>query len=224
MPATPSFPGFPKEAISFLRELRAHNERAWFNERKSIYEREIKLPAKAFSTVMAARLEDLTAKRHGYKIFRIHRDVRFSKDKTPYNTHLHIAFIPEHGQAKPPCWFFGLDPEKLTLGAGIFAFDKGGLERYRKRVLDGDGAALADMMGKLERQGARFGKPDLKRVPSGYPKDHPEADLLRYKGLSAWIDHPDPNAATKPDLTDGCTADFARLKPVFGWLETMAVA
>ena len=167
---------------------------------------------------MAAALETLTDEPHGHKIFRIHRDVRFSKDKTPYNTHLHIAFMSASRSSAAPSWFFGLDPDSLTLGTGIFAFDKADLGRFRERVLGEDGADLAKLMQELAGNGVRFGKPDLKRVPSGYAKDHPEADLLRHKGLSAWIDHPDPAVVTSSRLVDHCLQDFRRLKPVFDWL------
>ncbi len=218
MTGATDFEGFSKDAITFLGDLRANNDRAWFNDHKKIYEREIREPAKAFASTMAPALEDLTGRPHGYKIFRIHRDVRFSKDKTPYNAHLHIAFMQMRGEPSAPSWFFGLDPEKLTLGTGIFAFDKGDLDGFRKRVLGADGTKLATLMQTLERQGIRLGKPDLKRVPSGYPKEHPTADLLRYKGFSAWIDHGDPSTATDPAVVQRCMSDFAKLKPVFDWL------
>ena len=215
-----AFQGFSTDAITFLRDLKANNDRAWFNDHKEVYEREIKQPAEAFAAAMTAALEELTGKPLGYKIFRIHRDVRFSRDKTPYNTHLRIGFIPEHDMAQAPSWFFGLDPEALNLGTGIFAFDKAGLDGFRERLLGPDGAELVDMMKKLERGGVRLGKPDLKRVPAGYPKDHPRADLFRYKGLSAWIDRSDTTSATDPALVDACMADFIRLKPVYDWLST----
>ncbi len=218
MSETIDFQGFSRDAIAFLSDLRANNDRAWFNDHKKVYEHEIREPAKAFATATATALKALTGKPHGHKIFRIHRDVRFSKDKTPYNTHLHIAFIPEHGPSSQPCWFFGLDPDKLTLGTGVFAFDKERLDAFRTRVLGADGARLVALMHDLERQDIRLGKPDLKRVPSGYPKDHASADLLRYKGFSAWIDHADPLIATDRGITRNCRHDFTRLKPVFDWL------
>ena len=212
------FRAFSNDAIDFLRDLRVNNERAWFNAHKATYEREIKRPAEAFSMAMTAALEILTGRPHGHRIFRIHRDVRFSKDKTPYKSHLHIAFMPKDGQPSPPSWFFSLDPEQLTLGTGAFAFDKADLERYRKRVFGDDGQELADIRRRLEGQGIRFGKPDLMRVPSGYPADHPQADLLRQKGLTAWIDHQDPTKAAESDLVDVCIDEFKQLKPVFDWL------
>jgi len=96
------FEAFPGDALTFLQDLRANNERAWFNEHKKTYETAIKQPAEAFCRAMATALETLTDQPHGHKIFRIHRDVRFSKDKTPYNTHLHIAFTPSCRHAGHP--------------------------------------------------------------------------------------------------------------------------
>ena len=212
------FRGFSRDAIAFLSDLRANNDRAWFNDRKKVYEREIREPAKAFAVATASALKELTGKPHGHKIFRIHRDVRFSKDKTPYNTHLHIAFVPERTGSSTPSWFFGLDPDKLTLGTGIFAFDREDLDNFRKRVLGADGTRLAALTQGLERQGIRLGKPELKRIPASYPKDHPTAGLLRHKGFSAWIDHADPSTATDPAIMRICRGEFSRLKPVFDWL------
>lgn len=218
MAETVPFSGFSKEAVAFLSDLRANNNRDWFNANKTIYEREIKHPAEVFASAIAGALETLTTRPHRHKTFRIHRDIRFSKDKTPYNTHVHIAFMPKQGVASPPAWFFGLDPETLTLGAGIFGFEKADLDGFRQRVLGADGDRLADIMQSLEGEGIRLGEPHLKRVPSGYPQDHPRAELLRYKGFSAWIDHADPMIVTGADLVDVCMGDFERLKPVYDWL------
>lgn len=212
------FAGFSKEAILFLNNLKANNTRAWFNDNKKTYEREIKKPAEIFSDAMAKSLSDLTGRAHSSKIFRIHRDVRFAKDKTPYNTHLHIAFTPETGKATPPCWFFGLDTESLTLGTGVFAFDKPELETFRARVAGQEGPKLVKLLRQLEGKGVRLSQAELKRVPSGYPKDHQQAELLRRKGLAAWIDLGDPEQAAKADLLEVCHASFKRVKPVFDWL------
>jgi len=220
MTETTSFEGFSKDALTFLRDLRANNERAWFSDHKTTYETAIKRPAQAFSAAMTTALQTVTGTPHGYKIFRIRRDVRFSKDKTPYNTHLHIAFMPERPISSAPAWFFGLDPEKLTLGTGVFAFDKADLKGFRARLLGDEGVELSRLIQDLKSGGIRFGEPDLQRVPSGYAKDHPQADLLRHKGLSAWIDHPDPAIVTTPTLVDRCMGDFERLKPIFDWLVT----
>lgn len=213
-----TFPGFSKSAISFLRDLKANNTREWFNENKRTYEKELKIPASAFTEEMVGELEGLTNLSHTSKIYRIHRDVRFSKDKTPYNTHLHIGFTPRSNKATPPCWFFGLDTEKLTLGAGTFAFDKADLERFRARISGPDGTKFAKLLSGLEGKGVRISQPELKRVPSGYPKDHAQEEHLRRKGLTTWIDLGDPDLATREDLILSCRSSFEKMKPVVDWL------
>lgn len=213
-----TFSGFSEDAVQFLKDLKANNKREWFNANKQIYEAEIKKPAEAFCDAVAEDLETLTGRAHTAKIFRIHRDVRFSKDKTPYNTHLHIGFMPASDMTTPPCWFFGLDTEKLTLGTGIFAFEKQQLEMFRERVAGSDGSDLAKLLDKLEANGMRISGAELKRVPAGYPKEHPQADLLCRKGLSAWVDLGGPDQATSSDLVKSCRRSFKQLKPVFDWL------
>lgn len=212
------FAGFPDETAAFLNGLKANNNRQWFAANKPLYERSVKRPAEQFCAAVADGLQALTGTTHRSKIFRIHRDLRFSRDKTPYNAHLHISFIPEGESLSPPCWFFGLDPDRLTLGAGLFAFDKPSLEAFRRRVAGKDGSALAERLRSLERDGIRLGKPELKRLPAGYPPDHPRADLLRRKSLAVWQDLGDGHAATSPQIVKTCLASFARLKPVYDWL------
>ena len=216
--STEDVTGFSTNALAFLKDLKANNNRDWFHRNKKTYEVEIKRPAALFSAMMTESLADLTGRPHASKIYRIHRDVRFAKDKTPYNTHIHLSFTPESNVVIPPSWFFGLDTEGLTLGAGIFAFDKAGLDGFRKRVAGSDGEELGQILDRLVGDGVRLSKPELKRLPAGYPKDHPHAEHLRRKGLSAWIDLGDPDQATKTDLVGTCRKSFKRLMPVFDWL------
>ncbi len=203
------------ETCTFLRDLKANNTREWFQANKPAYEAALKAPSAAFADAMAAALEAACGEPCTPKVFRIHRDVRFSKDKTPYNAHLHISFAPE---GKPPAWMFGLEPDRLVLGVGTFQFDKAELDAYRARIDGPDGAALAETLAKLQADGVRLSDPDLKRVPAPYPADHPRGDLLRHKGLAAWIDDLDQSQAFADQGPARCTAALVRLKPVFDWL------
>jgi len=209
------FLGFP-ETMGFLRQLRANNDRAWFNAHKADYERAYKAPAEAFTAEIRPRLEALAGVPLGAKVFRIHRDVRFSKNKAPYNTHLHIGFQAQRVGGEPHRrggFYFGLDADKLTVGVGAFDFGAADLERYR-RVVAGDGE-LAELLAALE---ARQDEPELKRVPAPYPADHPRGELLRRKGLNVWRDVDDPALIASPDLVEAVMADFAALDPVNLWL------
>ena len=216
----PAFEGFSPAALTFLEELAANNTRDWFTAHKPTYEAEIKRPAEAFCTEMTTRLADMTGHPHHAKIYRIHRDVRFSKDKTPYNAHLHISFAPDLDLTSPPMWFFGLGTETLSLGCGVFAFDNPALARFRDRLDSPEGAGIAKMVADLKQQGIRISEPDLKRVPPGYPPGHPRAELLRHKGLSGWIDLADRRAACGPDAIPRICDAFTRLRPLYDCLAT----
>lgn len=209
------FDCFAAEAVGFLQELKANNTKHWFAANKSTYETYIKSRSKLFAEEIELALRDLTGQDHGSKIFRIHRDVRFSKDKTPYNAHLHLAFIPTGQAVQPPMWFFGLSPEKLSLGCGVFQYEKGSLDAFRDAMVGPLGAELMQTTTELRERGYRIGEPELKRVPSGFDKDHPHEEALRRKGFAVWMDTETPAFVLKSNLTERTTAEFAKLRPVF---------
>jgi len=209
---------YAAKAVEFLTQLQANNNRDWFAVHKADYDVYVKDASVAFCRLMIDALDGLTGTAHQSKIFRIYRDVRFAKDKTPYKPYQHILFAAGDHRQTTSAWFFGLEPDRLTLGAGKFSFDGESLVRYREAVAGKRGAELAQIVEGLQGQGARLNEPQLKRVPSGYDKDHPRADLLRRKGLALWIDL-DVSVASEGDLVATCLAEFERLMPLVGWLE-----
>ena len=111
-----SFSAFSSDVPAFLAELNENNSKDWFAANKARYDDGIKAPAQEFGAAMCAVLEQATDMPHKAKLYRVYRDVRFSKDKTPYNAHLHMSFIPETGQNTPPMWFFGLGVDPAVAG------------------------------------------------------------------------------------------------------------
>ena len=212
------FSGFPREGVTFLRELEANNDKGWFAANKTIYEQAIKRPAAVFCEAVVTSLTARSGASHAAKVYRLHRDLRFSKDPTPYNAHLHIAFVRDGEGGGGPAWLFGLEPGRVVLGVGVMAFEKAALETYRRRVEGPQGAALLAVLHRLRGAGIRICEPELKRVPRGFDPDHAHADLLRRKGLTVWRDFPDPMAATRPDWLDTCLSGFDQLRPVYDWL------
>ncbi len=212
------FLGFP-DTQAFLAELKANNGRGWFQANKARYERVMKAPAEAFAAELRPRLEALAGRPIGTKIFRLHRDVRFAKDKSPYNAHVHIAFRPETAPGevrRRGVFYFGLEADKLTLGVGAFDFGPADLEKYRRAVAgDSDGEELVAILSGMA---AKPGEPDLKRVPAPYPADHPRGDLLRHKGLNVWQDLTGAELIASPDLVDAVMTVFEQLDPVNVWL------
>ena len=95
-----------KHAVKLFEHLEANNNKEWFEQHKEYYNPTIKRPAELFSELIADNISDLTGKTHFGKVYRIYRDVRFSKDKRPYNTHLHMLWSQENSQSTKPAWFF----------------------------------------------------------------------------------------------------------------------
>lgn len=218
------FPGFPRDAQPFLADLAAHNDRDWFAAHRATYETAIKAPAEAFVAAMVPIFSELAGRPVSGKVFRIHRDVRFSKDKRPYNAHLHIGFAPVGGtspKAGGSGFYFGLEPDRLALGAGAFELPPAGVDAWRAAVAEG-GEEIAAIVADLAAQGFRLEGPELKRVPAPYPADHPRADLLRRKGITAWRDITDPGVVAGPALVRECEETFARLAPLHLWLDGLA--
>jgi uncharacterized protein (TIGR02453 family) len=168
-----AFRGWPAEAIAFFEGLEADNSKTYWQEHKSVYERSVRGP-------MDDLLAELAEEFGESKVFRPYRDVRFSKDKSPYKTYM-AATLSEGG-------YLSLSAEGLGVGTGYYQPASDQLDRYRRAVADDQtGIVLEKVIAKASRAGIEVsGHEELKIVPRGYDKQHPRADLLRQKGLIAW--------------------------------------
>ncbi len=184
------------DARTFLSDLAANNSRDWFNTHKARYDAELKRPAILLLEQFAQRIGEGT----GIKLFRPQRDVRFSKDKTPYNTHLHLLWTLPGDTGLPVGFFFGVSPEYVSVGGGVMGFDKSGITAWRDAVDGTLGDRLNDLLEGYDARGFRLSQPELKRVPSPFGNEHPNRDLLRRKSMTVWRDlsanqHSEPLAA-----------------------------
>ncbi|NUN15716.1 MAG: DUF2461 domain-containing protein [Myxococcales bacterium] len=220
----PSFSGFPKQTLSFLDGLQENNNRDWFTAHKADYDQYVKLPAELFLNDMSERFHTVFGIPFSGKIFRIHRDVRFSKDKTPYNCHVHMSFFPaaseKHDCGDKPAFHFGLEPTQVVLGTGCFEFSKEVLDQYRQDVVsETRGKELQTTIDHLVDQGGyRLGEPALQRVPRGMDPTHPREGLLRQKGLLVWHNSsPDDLTFTAKDA-ERWMERYLHLKPIYDWL------
>ena len=174
-------------AVPFFAELRDNNTKDWFAPRKTGYQDEIAKPAALFADLLAEDMTRITGDTLKAKVFRIYRDVRFSKDKTPLNAHLHLMWSDPGGDPLVPTWFFGLSPDYFLLGTGLMGLQKEALAQFRSHV-DGQGAALQkaiDVARKAIRaEISDWGPAPLARVPKPFAPDHPQADFLRRKALA----------------------------------------
>ena len=176
------------EAKTFLAELTENNSREWFHASKARYDAQLKTPSKLLQDQLSASLKKSTGFAVSTKLFRPQRDIRFSKDKTPYHTHLHMFW-----QVQGPLdfgLFLGISPSYCKIGGGVMSFDKDQLQSWRDNLNSEQGPEIATALDRQEQQGFTAEEPELKRVPSAYDKDHPQADLLRRKSLTLWRELP----------------------------------
>ena len=222
------FPGFSQAALDFLENLAANNNKEWFDEHKEIYQKEIIALVPAFVAALGERLQQIspgitydTRTNGAGSMMRIYRDTRFAKDKTPYKTNIAFAFWegPRKKMENPSFGFqFG------TWGAGLYAgqwvFPKDLLPRYQQAVADDkQGAALETVIAAIENAGAYSVQGEqYKKVPRGYPADHPRADLLRYKGLHVSSPQLEPGILLTADLVDVLFDHCRKMAPLQQWL------
>jgi uncharacterized protein (TIGR02453 family) len=232
--AASSFTGFSQEAFQFLVDLAFNNERAWFQPRKGQYERLLKEPLEALCADLAvefsARGIPLRADPRKSP-FRIYRDTRFSRDKTPYKTNVAASFpwvgegdATSEGQSeRHGGGYVHISPEGNWMGGGMWHPEKARLAAFRRAVDREPDRTLA----ALEDPGfrARF-EPvhgdSLKRGPPGYPADHPHADLLRLKDITFGRELAQADVMS-PDLPRILVDDFAAAMPVMELLATLPI-
>ncbi|MEM6799481.1 MAG: DUF2461 domain-containing protein [Planctomycetota bacterium] len=230
MPATPAFPGFPLGLLHFLEELSRSNNKKWFDANKQRYEQEVREPALAFIAAMAgpsgkngplAKVSPhflAVPKKVGGSLMRVHRDIRFSKDKTPYKTNVGIQFRHETGRdVHAPGFYFHIDTEQVFLGAGIWRPDSAALGSIRSAI-DADPKAW-----KRAKSGKAFGDhfelsgESLKRPPRGYEADHPMIEDLKRKDHIA-VCNLDHDALFEPDVVKTVADRFKATKAYVGFL------
>ena len=223
-----SFPGFPEDTVTFLSSLKRNNRKVWFDAHRADYDKYLMEPAKAFTEAMGERLTAIAPgiiaePRVNGSIFRIYRDTRFSKDKTPYKTHLGIFCWEGQGpKMECPGFYFHLEPPNLMLGGGIHIFSKQLLEEFRRSVVHPKhGMKLAGAVAKVAKS-LNIGRQHYKRVPRGYDPDHPFAQFLLFNGLTAWTETKIPDVLSTPEIVDYSYDAFKKMLPIHSWLLEMA--
>ncbi|MGH3117756.1 MAG: DUF2461 domain-containing protein [Gaiellales bacterium] len=192
----------------FLKDLSANNDRAWFEANRARYEEELLDPALEFIEAFAPHLRKISShfvaapRRSGGSLFRIHRDVRFSKDKSPYKTNTGIQF--RHEQAKDvhsPGFYLHLEPGSSFAAVGIWHPDSNALTAIRDTIVESPNkwkAALGEPFGSTYRLGGDA----LVRPPSGYDREHPLIDDLKRKDFIGVKEIPDKRVTSEKFLLE----------------------
>jgi uncharacterized protein (TIGR02453 family) len=220
---------FTKRALSFFRGLARHNEKAWFEAHRDEYETEVRGP-------MRELIEDLDVHFAGFapeiganpkrSMFRINRDIRFSKDKSPYKTHAACWFhhlnaernVGAEAYSGSAGYYFHLEPGgRSMLGAGLWMPPRPQLNELRRGIAD-DPAGFDRMARSIPR---RFGGLDdegaLKRMPRGYSEDHPAAKWLRFQSFTSGRTLTDAQV-TSTSLASFVAREFEALLPLVRWM------
>ncbi len=216
------FPGFSPNAIKFLRQLKRHNDREWFQPRKEIFDSELKRPMEALVEQINGSLakfapEYMTEPRRA--IFRIYRDTRFSNDKTPYKTHVSAWFKrKENERTSAGGFYFHVSAESVFVAGGVYMPPPDQLMTIRTYLLQhherfrtlAASKKLKTLLGEME--GA-----SLTRDPKGFPKDHPAGDLIRQKQW-AWGKDTGAEIATTSKLQAEVVKRFETVAPLVEFL------
>lgn len=207
-----SFTGFPHAAVDFYLALEEDNSREFWAARRADYEQHVRGP-------MTALLAELEGSFGAGKVFRPHRDVRFSADKTPYKTHQggYVATAESTG------WYAEVSADGFRIGAGCYRMDSRRLRSYRAAVADERrGRELERIVDGLQGAGWEIGGDQLRTAPRGVPRDHPRIGLLRHRALTAMRWEPDGDVVTTPLLLDEVRRRWEELRPLVDWLAATA--
>jgi uncharacterized protein (TIGR02453 family) len=205
------FQGFGADACRFYEELAEDNSREWFAANRARYEAEVRAPLEYL-------LDDLADEFGEGKVFRPHRDVRFSKDKSPYKTN---AAAVIGADASAHSLYVQISAEGLMIGGGAYHLAGEPLDRLRDAIDDDrTGGELEEIVADLRAAGAQTGAHEqLKTAPRGYPKDHPRIDLLRNKGIIGWWEHPPRRWLQTSEARNRLADGWRRLGPLNAWLD-----
>jgi uncharacterized protein (TIGR02453 family) len=228
--AATRFGGFRPEALRFLRRLKRNNRREWFERNRAAYETEVRYPMRALVEEMDVRLARLAPELTGdprHSIFRIHRDVRFSADKSPYKTNAACQFYHhdagrgagQDARGAGAGLYFQLEDGQCFVAGGMWMPARPALDRIRDAIVESPEAL--DRLLRAPAFRRRFGRLDaeavLKRMPRGYREDHPAARWLRYRSFTA-TRMLTGREVQSPRLPAILARDFAALVPLVRWL------
>jgi uncharacterized protein (TIGR02453 family) len=222
---TTTFVGMPDEGLALLEDLEERNTRDFFDANKALFRAQVQAPFAALVEAAAARLRRSVPGIGQPKVFRIYRDLRFSKDKTPYKTSM-SASVP----SRPPAedgrpgvdtgFYVNVGPAGLYVASGLYHPGRPELERVRAAIADPDsGPELEAILRRAAAKGLEPYLDPLQRAPRSYPADHPRAGLLKARSLVLNRQHDRAPWLQTAELLDHLVADWKAMIPFNRWLE-----
>jgi uncharacterized protein (TIGR02453 family) len=228
MKAMDKFNGFPPECVDFLKGISENNNREWFGEHRNDYVRYCAEPAFRFIEALGSALSEhvknlVYEPKTDRSLFRLYKDTRFTKDKSPYKTHLGILFWRDIFPAKHenPGFYVHMERENLILATGSWFLIPSVLEEYRASLLDKkEGKEFLDILARFKKEQVEIvGENPLKKFPKGFSKDHPLAEYAKYRGVYAnYSEFGLPDVVFSKEFVDYALAFFLKTIPLFNWL------
>jgi uncharacterized protein (TIGR02453 family) len=221
-----AFDGFPSQTVEFLKGLRANNSKAWLDAHRADYEAGYVEPAKRFveacgRALIAFAPQVQAEPRVLGSIFRINRDIRFSKDKTPYKDHLDLWFWEGERKSAVSGFFVRITPDVVVIGGGCHGFDPKRLQAFRAAVAEkSTGLELARIVDQLRRDGLEVGGVGYKRPPAGFSAPAAAEPLLLHNALFAHRDEQVDDRLGDGRILDVCVDHWRRMAPLHYWLVT----
>ena len=216
------FPGFPPEALQFFRSLKRNNNRDWFQPRKDTFEEKVKQPMRDLVEALNGAMKSFApeyATDPAKAIYRIYRDTRFSKDKTPYKDHIAASFHSRASAGQSDGGLYvAISHKEVAVGGGVYLPDPAALRKIREHVAQNHGELRRILAAKMVKRllGDLQGE-QLTRVPKGFACDHPAADLVRFKRYILYKELP-PELATTPRLYQEIWSRFRATMPFLEFL------
>ncbi|MGB0506104.1 MAG: DUF2461 domain-containing protein [Pikeienuella sp.] len=202
-----SFQGFGPDACAWFTGLEADNTKDYFAINRAVFDDQIKAPMQALLAAAQLRFGGEA------KLFRQHRDVRFSKDKSPYKTACYGGvYNADHVMG----WYFAIDRHGVYAGRGIYQMSPDQLANYRDAVVGPNSDGLASAVAEAESAGLELSGSGTKGAPRGYPKDHQHIDLLRRKALIIGGRSADVLGDAPWNHAENCWAGAA---PIANWMD-----
>ncbi len=213
-------PYFSRETFRFLRDLKKNNERAWFTENKALYEEHVKEPALGIIDGFAPSLKKLSPHflATPRSLFRIHRDTRFAKDKSPFKTHVGLHFRHDRSRdVHAPGYYLHIEPGNVFAGVGIWHPDAAALQRIRQHIVDEPQAWKRASRAKKFTSTFSLDGDRLARPPKGFDPEHPLIEDLKWKDYIGIVEF-EESFATSPDLPAQLAALFKAGTPFMHYL------
>jgi len=215
---------FGSELFAFLSDLRRNNRREWFLANKGRYEVEVRDPMLRFIGDFAGPLRKISrhfvadAKPSGGSLFRLHRDTRFSRDKSPYKTNVAAHFRHEAARdAHAPGFYLHLEPDQVFLAAGLWHPDGDALAQVRQAIVDRPALWRRALSGKAFRARCSLSGDGLVRPPKGYDPTHPLIDDIKRKDFVAVTRFTEKQACAR-DFLDQCAEAYRVQSPVVAFV------